>query len=511
MQVNINDKELMLLENGTNRKISEWTEEEIVVPDTKPDVMQIISVSVTPYVLSEEISDGRVKVEGKLNYFIIYKVSDEKFNSRGIFVSHPFTKTLNIDNLKKDSNVYIIPTVQNIITQLPNERKIIVKSEIVFNINTRNFANVKLISNFTSEKDIEKKMAKSTFSNIKACKKSIIASREDVLLDKECDDLFEILKIETQIDNTEIKESFNKIMLKGDILLNITYLTENKENSIKKTKAIVPFTGMVEFDNINDNSKFDIDYIIKDLEVNLNSDITTTKAISVSYKIESAITMYEREEVEYVDDFYSQYEELEYDKKEIEVVKDIKKITTTTEIKEFAQGVFDNQKLIDISNIDYSSINYEFSDGLVKLNGNIKISLLLQNIDTNEINAKNIEILVDKECKCDGVEQINNNDLKISILNSKIIQNDDNLEITVNLKLEIESNIFGKICTIENLNTKKLDNSSLDSMNIYIVKKDDNLWKVAKKYKTSVENIEKINDDLRDENISVGQKILIIR
>lgn len=510
MQVNINDKELMLLENGTNRKISEWMEEEIVVPDAKPDVMQVVSVNVTPYISSEELSDGKVKIEGKLNYFIIYKVSDEKFNSRGIFVSHPFTKTLSVEGIKKDSNIYIIPTVQNTITQLPNERKIVVKSEIIFNINSRNFVSVKLVNDFNSEKDIEKKMVKGTFSNVKTCKKSIIASREDILLDKECDDLFEILKIDASIDNTEMKESFNKIMLKGDILVNMTYLTENKENCIKKTTAKVPFTGMVEIDGINDNSKFDIDYIIKDLEVSLNSDITTTKAILVSYKIETLITMYEKEEVEYVDDFYCQYEDLEYDKKEVEVIKDIRKNTCTTEIKEFAQGVFENQKLID-SNVDLSSVNYEFLNGIVRLNGNMKVSLLLQNIDSYEIDSKNLEILVDKECSVDGISTLDKNNLKISILNLKISQNDDNLDIAITLKLDIESLINGRINTIENLTTKKIDTSLLDSMNIYIVKKDDNLWKVAKKYKTSIENIEKINEDLRDDNLSVGQKILIIR
>ena len=510
MQVNINDKELMLLENGANKKISEWMEEEIVVPDVKPDVMQIVSVSLTPYVLNEEVSEGKVKIEGKLNYFIIYKVSDEKFNSRGIFVSHPFTKTLNIEGITKDSNIYIIPSVQNTISQLPNERKIVVKSEIVFNINSRNFVSVKLINDFNSEKEIEKKMVKGTFSNVKTCKKSIIASREDILLDKDCDDLFEILKIDASIDNTEIKESFNKIMLKGDILLDITYLTENKENCIKKTKVKVPFTGMVELDNINDNSKFDIDYIIKDLEVTLNNDITTTKAISVTFKVEALITMYEKEEVEYVDDFYCQYEDLEYDKKEVEVVKDIRKNTCTAEIKEFAQGVFENQKLID-SSVDLSSVNYEFLDGIVKLSGNMKVSLLLQNVDTYEIDSKNLEILVDKECSVEGISTLDENELKISIFNLKISQNDDNLDISITLKLDIESLINGRINTIENLTTKKIDTSLLDSMNIYIVKKDDNLWRVAKKYKTSIENIEKINEDLRDDNLSVGQKILIIR
>ena len=45
----------------------------------------------------------------------------------------------------------------------------------------------------------------------------------------------------------------------------------------------------------------------------------------------------------------------------------------------------------------------------------------------------------------------------------------------------------------------------------YIVKENDDLWNIAKKYKTSIENIQKINEELRDDNLSVGQKILIIR
>ena len=510
MQININDKELMLFKNGASKKISEWMEEEIVVPDSKPDVMQIISVNVTPYVLNEEVSDGKIKIDGKLNYFIIYKVSDDTFNARGIFVSHPFSKTFNVDGISKEAEVSVTPIIQNIISQLPNERKIVVKSEVAFLINTKEFSKVRLINDFISEKNIEKRIVKDTFSNVKVCKKSIIAAREDILLDKNCDDLFEILKIDATIDDTEIKESFNKIMIKGDIILKITYLTENKAECIKNTTVKVPFTGMVELDGISDNSKFDISYIIKDLDVSLNNDITTTKAISVSYKIETFIIMYEKEDVEYVDDFYSQYEDLVYESKEENVIKDIKTYSFTTEIKEFATGVFNNQKLVD-NFVDLNSINFEILDDTVKLNGNIKVSILNQNLDTNDLEYKNLEVLVDKECGCDGIKKEFRNDLKISALNVKIIQNEENLEISITLKIDVKSGINGNIRTIENLDTKEIDDLKLDSMNIYIVKKDDDLWKVAKKYKTSVENITKINEELRDDNLNVGQKILIIR
>ena len=75
------------------------------------------------------------------------------------------------------------------------------------------------------------------------------------MLPKEAEDLFEILRIDTSISNTELKESYNKIMVKGDLNLKILYTANNESENIKKTNVSVPFSAMIEFSNINDNSK----------------------------------------------------------------------------------------------------------------------------------------------------------------------------------------------------------------------------------------------------------------
>lgn len=510
MQINIQDKELMLCKNGIKEKMSTWIEQDILVPDTKPDVMQIISVNAIPYIDSVESLDEKLNVSGKLNYFIIYKVSDGEYSARGIFVSHPFSENLSVKGLKKGMNVNVRANAKNVISSLPNERKILVKTELEFNICVKDYDKVRLVTDFEYEKDLEKKITTDTFSNIKVNKKSIIASKEDVLLPKDANDLFEILRIDSNIRNTEIKESFNKIMLKGDILMNIVYLAESKEVGVRSTEIIVPFTGMVEIDNISDKSKFDIDYIIQDLNISLNRDITTTKALSVDYKIEADVTMYEKEDVSYVEDFYSQYENLEYNERDIDIVKDFSRTECLIDVKETINGVFNNQKLIDY-NVDLNSLNYSIQSNILKVSGNIKVVILLQNIETGEIDSKSLDILIDKDAKKDELNVNMKNDIDIILKDCKMIQNEENLDISLNIKLDINSKLHGNIKTIENLCTKEIDTTNLDSMNIYIVKENDNLWNIAKKYKTSVQNIQRINEELRDTDVSVGQKILIIR
>lgn len=49
------------------------------------------------------------------------------------------------------------------------------------------------------------------------------------MLPKDAEDFFEILDLNTKIKNTEYKESYNKIMVKGDIEACMLYLSDSEE------------------------------------------------------------------------------------------------------------------------------------------------------------------------------------------------------------------------------------------------------------------------------------------
>lgn len=86
---------------------------------------------------------------------------------------------------------------------------------------------------------------------------------------------------------------------------------------------MVPFSAMIELENINDRSKFEIEYNLQNFDLKQKSDIESSKTMSADYRIEADVTMFEDEEIEYVDDFYSQTRELNYDRTELNVVKKI--------------------------------------------------------------------------------------------------------------------------------------------------------------------------------------------
>ena len=52
--------------------------------------------------------------------------------------------------------------------------------------------------------------------------------------------------------------------------------------------------------------------------------------------------------------------------------------------------------------------------------------------------------------------------------------------------------------------------SVITIIGVYVAGKDDTLWKIAKRFKTSVESVAKLNQ-LEDKEISESRKLLIIR
>ena len=90
------------------------------------------------------------------------------------------------------------------------------------------------------------------------------------------------------------------------------------------------------------------------------------------------------------------------------------------------------------------------------------------------------------------------------------IISDGTIECKINLYFNLEMSDTNKIKLIDEI--KVLDNKDdeICNMVVYVVKQGDTLWNIAKRYKTTVEDIRKINE-LENDTISAGEKLYIQR
>jgi len=119
-----------------------------------------------------------------------------------------------------------------------------------------------------------------------------------------------------------------------------------------------------------------------------------------------------------------------------------------------------------------------------------------QNIDIKDINPKmGCEIELDVE-HC-NYSMLSANEVEIRAIVNVCIKVVDTVEVPLVSRVS-ESPIEEK-------------RSESPSITIYFSQPDDNLWKIAKKYYTTVDNIKKINNLSDDDNIQPGQQIIIPR
>ena len=89
-------------------------------------------------------------------------------------------------------------------------------------------------------------------------------------------------------------------------------------------------------------------------------------------------------------------------------------------------------------------------------------------------------------------------------------QNGD-IDCTIDIECNIEFNKNMNINVIDNIIVNENDaiSSDYDSLIIYIVQKGDTLWKIAKKFKSTIDDIAKVNEIQDVDRLEIGQKLYI--
>lgn len=504
MAIKLN-KETMSLDNVVTRNSQMfWIEQDVLVPDSKPDVMKIIGVESVPYISNTEVVDGGIRVTGEITYYIIYRSMDND-KTRGITMTYPFAQNINIAEAKKGMSARVTVNTRNILYSLPNERKISIKTELVYKYTIREKSGVDVIVGIEGSEDIESQKNQDTFYNVMDIKQEIIDVKEDIVVSDNLPAIGEILRVGAGISNTDYKVSYNKILVKGDVSLEILYLEKGADNILTYTTQI-PFAGMIEFDNISEASKFDIKYDIRNLEIVLGEN----NMLSVNGEITVDAIMYEEKEVSYISDFYSIKNNLKYDKKDVVVIKNKENINKQITVKDNV-GTTDEKNRVIAYSVETEHLNTKVAGASLYIDGPLKINVTFVNKDTGIADSKTYDLLVDTIIPLGKEVEDKNVDVNISAISKNVSNINGNVEVSVTLDIDVEVENIDKITTIGDIEDSLIGENEFSSMYMYIVKKGDTLWDIAKKYKTTVAKIANTNNITDENKIDIGQKILIIR
>ena len=75
-------------------------EEDFVVPDIKPDILNSINTNGIVCIYKKEIMDGKIKIEGSINSYIMYLAEVQDRPVRSLNVNLDFSQIIDFDTLK---------------------------------------------------------------------------------------------------------------------------------------------------------------------------------------------------------------------------------------------------------------------------------------------------------------------------------------------------------------------------------------------------------------------------
>lgn len=112
----------------------------------------------------------------------------------------------------------------------------------------------------------------------------------------------------------------------------------------------------------------------------------------------------------------------------------------------------------------------------------------------------------------DEIDTNTNIDTGIEVgLQNFVVTSDESIDIKIDLIFKVSMSNNSRINVIDGVEIDENKNIYKYSMVIYFVKPGDSLWKIAKKFGSTVSAIAEVNNIEQVDNISVGQQLFIPR
>ena len=501
-----------MLEKLTNevlkKNIPKKIEWDFNVPDQKKDILKILSQTLEATVLEYYIKDDYLSAKVGVNANVLYIPENSEDMQIAVLESNEvfIIKTDIPKNLEWEFSSTDIQITESS-THLINSRKVGVRANLQ--------ALVSLIQNVALPKiECDSTLIETKTKEITGYYTPILTSEKlnvalNSALPAGSPSILEILQTNLSIQNRDLKPISNKVVLKGDLVCKLMYISVL--NTIEVTELTSQFAEIVDISGLTD--EMDITYDVKVnktlVEVSPNEE-DEIRNVSVNSAVELKITGIVTDTAEVVTDAYSPIYEEKYNKELIKFEELSKTNVDNYMLKESVY--FDDIDIAQVISLNAKPIikKAEISGNKVNVDAYLELELLLKS--QNGLNSYLRE--VDFSYVSEGFFSGSYDNVAINSDLSNISYN-----ISGNNCIEIRSNIVFNtrlsktvsLDLISDITLNKDKKHTIDRAPIvaYFVKVGDGLFSIAKKYKTTISNLTKINNLTNENELKPGSYIII--
>ena len=507
MEIDVNKENVCINKLICEKKELIFVEEDMIVPDSKPDILNTINLTGNVCIYKNEAMDEKVKVEGSVNTYIMYLPDSQNDILRGLNANINFSQMIGVSESREGMNCITNVVVKSLECKVLNGRKINVRAGLEVNIKLYDNEDIEIISGINNIEGIQTLEKSLTINSLVGSGSTRVYVKDTLNIDDQ-DEILEILKSEINLVDNDIKISYNKVLSKCEAEVKIMYLTQ--DNRINTVQGRIPAVGFIDIQNVSEENTCDVKNEIKNILIRPNP--AEEHSVYVEIELESMCMCYEKKEITTIQDMYSPTTDLSFTEKRVTTTSEklvrTKNFTVTskTNIPDLSDGSLLDVEIMSSINKEQKTTSKIIYEGELSLN-----FIFIQGSST--VNSKISKIPFDFSIDNPFMSEQVNVDTTDSIINKNfVVKPNGDVECSIDMEFIAEFYENIGINLIDNVQVNEMSRSTsddYDSLIIYIVQPGDSLWKIAKRFKSTVEEIAVTNGIEDRDKINVGQKLYI--
>ena len=474
---------------------------DMIVPDSKPDILNTINTSGNACIYKKEVMDGKVRLDGNILTYIMYLADSSTDNIRGLSTGLDFSETINVPEIEMGMNVDVSTAIKFIECKVINGRKIGIKVTLEISMKVHSRDAVEIVTELNDE-NIQVLSQNMKVNSLLGAGDTKAFVKENITIPG-TDNLAEILSAQICLVEKDIKISYNKILAKSEAEIKIAYLTE--DGRICKNQTRLPLVGFIDMPNIKEENVCETSFMTRNVLIKPNS--IEEHSIYIEIEVEISCMAYEEKEIRIIQDMYCPGQKMEFNKTMVNTITD----------KQCRRNICNIREKVNVPELETGTILDVVVNPIIskenRMNGNVRyegeVELNFIFTDNSAVGVNTKKVTVPFEQTVDGVPENCRMDTSIEVNSQEFLNQAGVVSANLDLNFETDAYRATAIPVINDINTTPAEDLEDYSVIIYVVRPGDTLWKIAKRFGSTVDDIVRVNGIERPDRINPGEKIYI--
>ena len=508
-------------------------DDDFIVPDTMDDMEQVMLDTGEIQIETVKNQGDKVAVKGKLEFQVLYRRESGGLQTLGGNI--PFEEVVNVPGLEEKDYVGLNWMLEDLNTDMINSRKLGVQAIITLQVRVETLRDVEAAVDVDMESQsrgagaglsdtdasgqvqVETLKRTATAAAIAVRRKDTYRIKEELSLTGGKPNIGQLLWREMKLRDITVKPLDGRLHLDGELSVFVIYSAEDENMPMQWMEETLPFSGDMEMGDVKEEQipMVTVRLAHKDMEAKPDYD-GEMREMDVDAVLELDMKLYKEENVELLSDLYSTNRELVLDTGEAcfdrLLTRNICKCKVAEQLK--------ISKPDRILQICHSSGSVKLDEAAARedglhIEGVLEVNLLyLTDDDTEPVGATTEMVPFHCVAEADGInaDSIWQMNLGLEQLTAVMLGGDSvEVKAVIAADLLVLQPIREQVVTgvkVEPLDMQKLQ--QMPGIVGYIVQPGDSLWKIAKKFHTTVDNIKETNG-LTEDEIRPGDKLVLIK